>query len=111
MLNVYDSLIGHEVSYKSVIDRVIEYIEDELRTKDSSKDMPLGIVDVLVNQVAVPRQLPGSQDCVALILYYGIKLLIVRFTCYLVCFFCFCFFNYFIFLASTAENVFFSYSS
>lgn len=54
MLNVYDFLIGHEVSYKSVIDRVIEYIEDELRTKDGSKDMPLGLVDVLVNQVGFP---------------------------------------------------------
>ncbi len=63
---MYDSLISHEVSYKSVIDRVIEYIEDELRTKDGSKDTPLRLVDVLVNHVAVPRQLPGYQDCGAL---------------------------------------------
>lgn len=82
-----------------MIDRVRDYIADELRIKDGSKDTPPGLVDVLVNTASVPLQLPGSQDCGALILYYGIKLLIVSFTLYL-----FCFFYFYFFFASTAKH-------
>jgi hypothetical protein len=63
-----------------VVDRVTQYIKDELSNKAWSQKTSVGLVDVLVKHAEVPCQLPDSLDCGPLVLYYGIKLLLVRLT-------------------------------
>lgn len=63
-----------------VIDRVKQYIKDELRPNDGSKETSRVVVEVAVNRVEVPLQVPDSLYCGPLILYYGFKLIMVRLT-------------------------------
>lgn len=45
-----------------VIDRVKQYIKDELCPNDGSKETSRVVVEVVVNLVEVPRQVPDSLD-------------------------------------------------
>jgi Ulp1 family protease len=87
-LDVYDSLHNHQVASKSVVDRVVRYIKDEWSNKESSQEKSVGLADVLVQHVKVPRQFRESMDCGPLVVYYGIKLLLVSVTrvCFLIYF-------------------------